>query len=171
MKYVAFLRGINVSGKHKVSMAELKNMFEKMGLKEVKTYLNTGNVIFQSPDVMIENIFEEAFYKYFKFEVPFIVKHQSDLESMIESFDLTDLEKNCYITMMKHEYHGDLHEAIEKARKPDDSYKIFKDYLCVFVPTGYGKSKLTNQFIEKKGHVTCTTRNLRTMKKILALMA
>lgn len=46
-RYVAFLRGINISGKNKVPMAELKKGFEKLDFVEVKTYLNSGNVIFQ----------------------------------------------------------------------------------------------------------------------------
>ena len=52
-RYVAFLRGINISGKNKVPMAELKKAFEELGFREVKTYLNSGNVIFSSDD---ENI-------------------------------------------------------------------------------------------------------------------
>ena len=47
-RYVALLRGINISGKNKVPMAELKKVFEELGLTEVKTYLNSGNVIFSS---------------------------------------------------------------------------------------------------------------------------
>ena len=52
-RYIAFLRGINISGKNKISMAELKKNFEELGFEEVKTYLNSGNVIFLSDD---ENI-------------------------------------------------------------------------------------------------------------------
>ena len=47
-RYIAFLRGVNISGRNKVSMAELKKGFERLGHKEVKTYLNSGNVIFLS---------------------------------------------------------------------------------------------------------------------------
>ncbi len=46
-RYIAFLRGVNISGRNKVSMAELKKGFERLGHKEVKTYLNSGNVIFR----------------------------------------------------------------------------------------------------------------------------
>lgn len=45
-RYVAFLRGINISGKNKVPMVELKKGFEKLDFVEIKTYLNSGNVIF-----------------------------------------------------------------------------------------------------------------------------
>jgi len=49
-RYIAFLRGINISGKNKVPMAELKQGFEKLGFGEVRTYLNSGNVIFSSDE-------------------------------------------------------------------------------------------------------------------------
>ena len=47
-RYIALLRGINISGKNKVPMAELKSCFEKLAFEEIKTYLNSGNVIFSS---------------------------------------------------------------------------------------------------------------------------
>ena len=49
-RYIAFLRGVNISGKNKVPMAELKKEFEKLGFEKVKTYLNSGNVIFSSEE-------------------------------------------------------------------------------------------------------------------------
>ena len=52
-RYIALLRGVNISGKNKVPMAELKKAFEKLGFGAVKTYLNSGNVIFSSDE---ENI-------------------------------------------------------------------------------------------------------------------
>ena len=48
MRYIAFLRGINISGKNKISMPDLKNEFERMNFSDVKTYLNSGNVLFSS---------------------------------------------------------------------------------------------------------------------------
>lgn len=49
-RYIAFLRGVNISGKNKVPMAELKKGFEELGFRKVKTYLNSGNVIFSSDE-------------------------------------------------------------------------------------------------------------------------
>lgn len=52
-RYVAFLRGINIGGKNKIDMADLKYEFEKLSFNEIKTYLNSGNVIFSSDEVDI----------------------------------------------------------------------------------------------------------------------
>ena len=58
-RYAAFLRGINISGKNKVPMAELKKRFEKLSFKEVKTYLNSGNVLFSSEEENIPEFVEQ----------------------------------------------------------------------------------------------------------------
>ena len=58
-RYIAFLRGINISGKNKISMAELKKNFEELGFEEVKTYLNSGNVIFLSDEENIGKLNQE----------------------------------------------------------------------------------------------------------------
>ena len=77
-RYIAFLRGINISGKNKISMAELKKNFEKLGFKEVKTYLNSGNVIFLSDEENIGKLtiqIETMIKEYFGFDIP-IVSHK-----------------------------------------------------------------------------------------------
>lgn len=47
MKYIALLRGINISGKNKISMSELKKLLEENNYQNVSTYLNSGNIIFE----------------------------------------------------------------------------------------------------------------------------
>lgn len=85
-KYVAFLRGINVGGKNKVPMAELKKEFEKWGFTEVKTYLNSGNVIFSSAKDELENLREQIEIKLeasFGFEIPVLVITKARLEDIL----------------------------------------------------------------------------------------
>ena len=62
-QYIAFLRGINISGKNKVSMAELKEGFEKLDFGDVKTYLNSGNVIFSGDEDEDETFTNQDVYK------------------------------------------------------------------------------------------------------------
>ena len=75
-RYVALLRGINISGKNKIPMAELKKEFERLGFIEVKTHMNTGNVVFSSGEEDIENITEQigtTIKKQFGFDIPVFV--------------------------------------------------------------------------------------------------
>lgn len=76
VRYIAFLRGINISGKNKVPMAELKKGFEEIGFAEVKTYLNSGNVIFSSDEddmVEITNRIETMIKRQFGVDIPVFV--------------------------------------------------------------------------------------------------
>ena len=76
-RYIAFLRGINISGKNKVSMAELKIGFERLGFEAVRTYLNSGNVIFSSDKNDIDGFrsqIETMVKKQFGLDIPVFVK-------------------------------------------------------------------------------------------------
>ena len=87
-RYVALLRGINISGKNKVSMSELKIGFESLGLEAVKTYLNSGNVIFSSYKDDISSLssqIETMTRDQFGLDVPTFVISQEDLENIIHN--------------------------------------------------------------------------------------
>lgn len=86
-RYVALLRGINISGKNKVVMAELKKGIESLKFENVKTYLNSGNVIFSSQEENIEKItkqIEEMLKKKYDFEIPVFVLEQEKLKDILE---------------------------------------------------------------------------------------
>lgn len=79
MKYIALLRGINISGKNKISMSELKKVLEENRYKNVITYLNSGNVIFESNTDNKENMMQDI-YKIvknkFNLEIPIFIISQ-----------------------------------------------------------------------------------------------
>ena len=85
-RYVAFLRGINISGKNKVSMAEVKKGFEKLDFIEAKTYLNSGNVIFSSDaadTIKITSRIEEMIKNQFGLDIPVFVISKEKLEDIL----------------------------------------------------------------------------------------
>lgn len=86
-KQIAFLRGINISGKNKISMNDLKCCFEELGLLEVKTYLNSGNVVFScdEEDVLyLSNLLEKTIKHAFKLDIPVFVIAQDELIEIID---------------------------------------------------------------------------------------
>lgn len=88
VRYIAFLRGINISGKNKVPMVELKEGFEKLGLLEVKTYLNSGNVIFSSDTYDIgsfTNQIETMLKNQFQFDIPVFIISKEELEDVLHN--------------------------------------------------------------------------------------
>lgn len=85
-RYIAFLRGINISGKNKVSMRELKQGFESLNYTEVKTYLNSGNVIFSSNEadtIKITGRIEEMIKNKFHLDIPVFVISKEELEDIL----------------------------------------------------------------------------------------
>ena len=87
MKYIVLLRGINISGKNKIAMSELKKEFTNLGYKEVITYLNSGNVVFES-DIddknIIKNNIQLMIKNKFDFDIPVYVITSQELEELID---------------------------------------------------------------------------------------
>ena len=87
-RYIALLRGINISGKNKVPMAELKKGFETLAFVEVKTYLNSGNVIFSSDEDNIRKLtdkIEEMIKNQFGLDIPVFVLSREALEDILQN--------------------------------------------------------------------------------------
>lgn len=87
-RYIAFLRGVNISGKNKVSMAELKSGFEKLGFEETKTYLNSGNIVFSSDREDcgdLTNQIEAMIRNQFGFDVPVFVIPKDELADILHN--------------------------------------------------------------------------------------
>lgn len=86
MIYVALLRGINVGGKNKINMKELKEAFEGIGMENVETYINSGNIIFESgePRSEITKLLETVIQKTFKLNIKVIIRNLKEFEALIK---------------------------------------------------------------------------------------
>jgi len=168
--YVAFLRGINVSGKNKIEMKSLQVMFESLGFTDVNTYLNTGNVVFKSEMIVEESLIEEKIKTTYDLEIKVLIRTSEEVKNLVQSYDLDEGPKNCYITMFKSAIDMSIETFVLKVKLDEDKYAIQEKSLFLFVPGGYGKSKLTNNYFEKKMSIGATTRNLKTMTKVSDLL-
>lgn len=108
--YVALLRGINVGGHKKVPMADLKNMMSEMGFEEVKTLLNSGNVVFRATSTSrsaLEEQLQKKLEKTFGFPVPVLVRKGSDIVELVNSEPFAGIEvmkdTRLYLTFVKSE--------------------------------------------------------------------
>ena len=104
-KFIALLKGINVGGHKKVPMAELRQLLTKEGLQNVQTYIQSGNVIFDSIDNarMIEDKIQKDIHSHFGFEVSVIVKMGDEIQSIFSAcpFSNEKKEKSYFIKFIR----------------------------------------------------------------------
>jgi len=174
MKYVAVLRGINVSGQKKIVMQDLKALFEKLDFEAVTTYIQSGNVVFtnskQDTRVLAEQIKAQIKIT-FSFDVSVIIRQSDQISNIIKQcpFGEVDIEKNGTKVMLSFLSDKPDVQAVKAlfslVKKPEEMYIIDQE-VYLFCPNGYGKTKLHNNFIERKLAVNATTRNWKTMLKL-----
>ena len=173
--YIALLRGINVSGQKKIPMAELRELLSKSGLQNVQTYIQSGNVIFQSAEENIQKLelkIHDAIKKHFGFEVPILIKAPKDLQRIFNECPFPESQKeNSYFTMLYTTPYKVLIEEASKTSYPNEVFIITNDCIYFHCSVGYGKAKCNNNFFERKLKVTATARNYKTMVKLLSLSA
>lgn len=173
--YIALLRGINVSGQKKVPMVELRKLFMKSGYQNVKTYIQSGNVIFQSSEEnkrILEKIIQNDIKIQFGFDVPVLVKTQIELENILNNCQFSEEKKEASYFTMLHDFPEN--EAVLSTSKEvyiNEEFIIKNDCVYFYSEAGYGKAKCNNNFFERKLKVTATTRNYKTMLKLLSLSA
>jgi uncharacterized protein (DUF1697 family) len=179
MKYISLLRGINVSGQKKIKMADLKALYESLGLKEVSTYIQSGNVIFSAgakKEAVLKRMLESAIEKHYRFKVPVIIITNHQLAAILNAnpFATTDLEKDgtkMLISFLSDEPSQDKMQSLIEYVKAPERLIVDGKQVYLHCPGGYGKSKLNNTFLEKKLGVEATTRNLKSVIKLRELSA
>lgn len=175
--YISILRGINVSGQKKILMADLKALYESLKFKDVTTYIQSGNVVFKSDsklsDAALAQKIEAAIFKKYAFTVPVIVRNIHQLENIISGNPFLketsiDLEK-LHVTFLSEIPGKSPVAAIMLLDYPPDRFSVSGQEVFLFTPGGYGETKLSNKFFENKLKVTATTRNWKTVNKLLEI--
>ena len=176
-KYIAILRGINVSGQKKIKMVELKAIFENLDLENVQTYIQSGNVLFDSSvtsKIDLKIIIEAVIVKTFDFEVPVEIRTKSEIELIIENcpygaIDIDNDGTKVMVSFLSSRPSKAKLDAIKKYVVSPEKLIVIGKEVYLHCPNGYGKSKLSNVFLEKKLGVTATTRNLKSIIKFKEL--
>ena len=174
--YISILRGINVSGHKIIKMEALRTSYENMGFSNVKTYVQSGNVIFSYDDIEINKLEEQIFQqikKDFGFDVPVIVMSIEKIEEIIKNNpflkDKSKEESFMHVTFLASKAETNNFNAIEE-KKQDNEDIVFSDYaVYLYCPNGYGNTKLNNNFIETKLKVRATTRNWKTTNELFQI--
>ena len=174
--YIALLRGINVGGKNIIAMAALKAMFEGLGHENVRSLLQSGNILFDAPARKaneFESLLETETKKRLKAEPDYFVRTAKEWREVLAGNPFTREAKSdparLHVLALKTQPSREQAKALRDAIKGRETFELGKGHAYVYFPDGAGNSKLTPRLIEGKLGTRATARNWNTAQKLLAL--
>jgi len=180
--YVALLRGINVGGKNILPMKDLAAMFVAAGCTGVRTYIQSGNVIFSAPAAKVGKLAEQisaAIAKRFGYRIPVIVRTSEDLSQAIRDNPFVKSggvgkgdvdEKPLHIYFLADAPSAAALAGLDPNRSAPDVFHVRAREIYLHLPNGMARTKLTNAYFDSKLSTVSTARNWATVQKLLELM-
>jgi uncharacterized protein (DUF1697 family) len=178
--YVAMLRGINVSGSKPVKMEALRASFEALGFEHVRTYVQSGNVVFEAKERTAAPLGAKVAARIkrdFGFEVPVLVLGAAELGRVVEQnpflkqrgqeIDPTKL----HVTFLAAAPAAAGLKKMEGVASGRDAFHCLGKTIYLVCPDGYGNTKLTNNAFERALAAAATTRNWKTVTTLAAMAA
>jgi uncharacterized protein (DUF1697 family) len=167
------LRGINVSGKNRIKMEELRELYESLGFENVQTYVQSGNLIFESTETdaaKISTKIEKKIERVFGFDVPVFVRTKSEFQRLIKNtpFAGKDTTK-LHVTFLSEAPTNLPIDELNAAKAKNEEFSISGKEIYLYCPNGYGITKLSNNFFERRLNVSATTRNWKTVSTLLSM--
>lgn len=173
-RYIALLRGINVGGHRKIKMDSLRESFSSGGFQNVQTYIQSGNVIFDSKTVDASRLSEEIeslIKKDFGHDVPTIIRTPGEISTILNRFPFEEKAGwKRYVSFLSGEPDTGSKKQIELLSTNIEMFSVKGSHLLSIVNKNTDeKPRFSNSFVETKTDLLSTTRNLGTVKSILDL--
>ncbi len=179
---VALLRSVNVGGRNRVPMAELRALSESLGFADVQTYVQSGNLVLTGtgPASSVARTLEAGIADAFGLEVPVVVRSTRQLSKVLGAnpylADGVD-PKTLHVTFLAAAPAADRARALTKTGVDsesdgsfgDDRFTLLGTEVFLHCPGGYGSTKLNNAFFERRAAQVATTRNWRTVTTLAAM--
>ncbi len=164
------LRSVNVAGRNRVAMADLRGLVASLGFGDVTTYVQSGNVVFTgsgSAPAVARSI-ERDIEAQLGLAVPVIVRSAGQLRKAIDDNPFSDRDvdpKTIHVTFLADRPAGQKVDELEElaGQFGDDAFAVVGTHVYLHCPGGYGETQLNNTFLERRLATTATTRNWRTV--------
>ena len=172
---IALLRGINVGGKNRLPMKELAALFVDAGCEDVRTYIQSGNVVFRTGPAggeEISTVISASILSRFGYRIPVVTRTARAFQEIVRAnpFLEAGAEADKLHVMFLAELPDGAHvEALDPDRSPGDEFAVMGREIYLHCPNGVARSKLTNSYFDSRLSTTSTTRNWRTTLKLLKL--
>lgn len=188
--HIALLRGINVGGKNKLPMKALASFFEQAGCHDVRTYIQSGNVVYRAPEDLAAEIparVRQAITDEFGYSVPLVVRTTAELAAVVERnpFLASDSArdepgqggpgkadpdpKTLHVAFLAERPTEAQVSALDPDRSPGDTFRVLGREIYLHCPNGLARTKLTNAWFDSRLDTVSTMRNWRTTRKLLSM--
>lgn len=174
-RQIALLRGINVGGHKKVPMARLRELVEALGYRDVRTYVQSGNVVFTAPHgpvPALERRLEQELGATFGFDVSVVVRSRDELAEVVRANPLRDVatEPSRHIVLFfAEDVDRERVAGLDVADFAPETFHLGRREVYIWAPDGLRDSRLAKALSEKRLGGVATGRNWRTVEKLLAL--
>ena len=175
--WIALFRGINVGGSNVLPMKELVRVLESLGLKDVQTYIQSGNVVFQSsgkPPAKLNEKIAAAIQKRRGFRPHVLILSAARLNEIAASNPFPEAEANpkslhvFFLDSTPGTGPGTDLKSLTKIKAPAERFRLIDDVFYLHAPDGIGRSRLAAS-VEKRLGVPTTARNWRTVQKLIEM--
>lgn len=170
MRHILLLRGINVGGKNRLPMADLRSALEELGAREVETWIQSGNAVLEAPARLAKGLpatLREQLRARHGLDIPVVLRSATELERAVEGWPWADADP-------AHRHVGFLAEtppakavaALDPDRSPGDRFAVRGRELYLHLPGGVARTKLTNAWFDRQLGTTSTVRNWKTVERL-----
>ena len=173
--YIALLRGVIPTGKNKIpKMAELQELLSSE-FEGVRTYIQSGNIVFLSDKVRSEIApkVSQLIKEHIGPDLPTVVVTREEVQEMLdmnpfigEKYDIARV----FFTLTNNDLANDLVEKLQKETFDGEELAIVGDKIYLYLPKDASRSKLNNNYVEKKLKIVATTRNFNTLSKLITMV-
>lgn len=173
--HVALLRGVNVGGKNRLPMKALVAMFCDSGCRDVRTYIQSGNVLFKADTALVHRVpalVTKAISARFGFNVPIVTRTVAELADVASSNPFLKHgadPKTLHVAFLLDRPSKSSVSEPEPDRSPPDEFAVRGREIYLRCPNGVARSKLTAQYFDSRLNTTSTARNWRTVMRLLEL--
>ena len=167
---IALLRGINLGARNKVSMPDLRELFAGLGAEDVTTYVQSGNVVFTGP--LEASAIEARIKRELGLEIVVLLRTATQLDRIVAANPFAKKAsepKQLHVTFLAESPAAARVKELDPERSPPDEFSVVRREVYLYTPNGYGLTKLSNAYFEKKLGVTGTSRNWNTVTALAEL--
>lgn len=175
LPHAALLRGINVGGKNKVSMAALAEVFTGAGCADVQTYIQSGNVVFVAAPgsaKRIASLLSQRIRERFGFEAPVVIRTAQELRRVAANNPFLRSEvdtSSLHVAFLANAPDARRIAGLDPNRSSGDAFQVVGRHVYLRLPNGVARTKLTNSYFDAALATVSTIRNWRTVLKLVEM--